>query len=81
MKRETIVILETAAGDVRTAFGPDNTAAAVETVADYLATGKKFRIEYVELKTVKNLMTGKPVDIPADTPWCCNPASETFWSM
>ena len=31
--------------------------------------------------TVKNLMTGKPVTIDADTPWCCNPASETYWSM
>ncbi len=31
--------------------------------------------------TVKNLMTGKDVQIEADTPWCCNPASETFWSM
>jgi hypothetical protein len=30
---------------------------------------------------VKNLMTGKPVEIEADTPWCCNPASETYWSM
>ena len=35
----------------------------------------------VGTKTVKNLMTGKDVEIPADTPWCCNPASETFWSM
>lgn len=32
-------------------------------------------------KTVKNLMTGKDVVIPVDTPWCCNPASETYWSM
>ena len=31
--------------------------------------------------TVRNLMTGKPVIIDADTPWCCNPASETYWSM
>ena len=31
--------------------------------------------------TVKNLMTGKDVVIDADTPWCCNPASETYWSM
>ena len=30
--------------------------------------------------TVLNLMTGKPVTIDADTPWCCNPASETYWS-
>lgn len=31
--------------------------------------------------TVKSLMTGKDVQIEADTPWCCNPASESFWSM
>lgn len=32
-------------------------------------------------KVVKNLMTGQDVEIDADTPWCCNPASETYWSM
>lgn len=32
-------------------------------------------------KTVKNLMTGKDIQIDRDTPWCCNPASETYWSM
>ena len=32
-------------------------------------------------KIVKNLMTGKDVEIASDTPWCCNPASETYWSM
>jgi hypothetical protein len=31
--------------------------------------------------TVRNLMTGKDVVIDADTPNCCNPASETYWSM
>ena len=31
--------------------------------------------------TVKNLMTDAPVEIDADTPWCCNPASESYWSM
>jgi len=31
--------------------------------------------------TVKNLMTGKDITIDADTPNCCNPASETYWSM
>jgi hypothetical protein len=30
---------------------------------------------------VKNLMTGQDVEIAADTPWCCNPASESYWSM
>ena len=30
--------------------------------------------------TVRSLMTGKEVQIEADTPWCCNPASESYWS-
>ena len=40
------------------------------------------RKTYVAPKiTVTNLMSGKPVEIDADTPWCCRPDSETFWSM
>ena len=35
----------------------------------------------VGTKVVKNLMTGEDVVIAEDTPWCCNPASETYWSM
>lgn len=31
--------------------------------------------------TVRNLMTGQPVEIDADTPWCCRVDSETYWSM
>lgn len=34
----------------------------------------------VGMKTVKNLMSGQDVQIAEDTPWCCNPASETYWS-
>jgi hypothetical protein len=41
-----------------------------------------FRIEFHQTTvTVKNLMTGKDVQIDRDTPWCCNPASESYWSM
>ena len=41
-----------------------------------------FLLKYpVKMKTVKNLMTGKEVQIAEDTPWCCNPASESYWSM
>jgi hypothetical protein len=40
-----------------------------------------FNIKYpVGTKIVKNLMTGQDVEISEDTPWCCNPASETYWS-
>ena len=38
-----------------------------------------YRAEYVpSMMTVKSLMTGQDVQIASDTPWCCNPASETF---
>lgn len=32
-------------------------------------------------KVVRSYMTKEPVIIDEDTPWCCNPASETYWSM
>ena len=48
----------------------------------HLYPAPQFQFEYEPAyKTVKNLMTGKDVQIAADTPWCCNPASETYWSM
>lgn len=41
-----------------------------------------FRIEFhPTMKTVKNLMTGKEMQIPRDTPRSCDPSSELFWSM
>ena len=41
-----------------------------------------FLLKYpVKTKVVKSLMTGEAVKIAEDTPWCCNPASESFWSM
>lgn len=42
---------------------------------------KGFRIEFhPKMMTVKNLMTGQDVEIDRDTPWACNPASESYWS-
>lgn len=53
-----------------------------ELLTSGLYTVDLFRIEFhPTMKTVKNLMTGKDIQIAADTPWCCNPASETYWSM
>jgi len=41
-----------------------------------------FRIEYApKYIKVKSLMSGEDVEIAADTPLCCNPSSETYWSM
>lgn len=54
------------------------------TVADlyplYKATDG-WRMEFHPTKiTVKSLMTGQDVQIDRDTPWACNPASESYWS-
>ena len=35
----------------------------------------------VPMKTVKNLMSGLEIQIAVDTPLCCDPSSETYWSM
>jgi hypothetical protein len=38
-------------------------------------------VNQVPMITVTNLMSGKPVQIRADTPLCCDPSSETYWSQ
>jgi hypothetical protein len=35
----------------------------------------------VPTRRVRNLMTDKEVEIAADTPLCCDPSLETYWSM
>lgn len=35
----------------------------------------------VRTKIVTNLLSRKLVRIPVDTPLCCDPSSETYWSM
>lgn len=59
----------------------DMTEDTMATMVQVLAQ-PGYRYEYFPaMITVKSLMTGQDVQIPADTPWCCNPASETYWSM
>jgi hypothetical protein len=41
-----------------------------------------FRFEWTPtMKTVVNLMSGKEIQIPHDTPRSCDPSSELYWSM
>ena len=35
----------------------------------------------VKMKKVRNLMSGVEIEIAEDTPLCCDPSSETYWSM
>ena len=42
----------------------------------------KFRVEWhPATKIVKSLMTGAEVEIDADTPRCCDPSSELYWTL
>ena len=51
-------------------------------LAQLYPAAKGYRFDYYpSMKTVKSMMSGKDVRIDTDTPWCCNPASETYWSM
>jgi hypothetical protein len=40
-----------------------------------------FRKNIEKYETVANLMSGKPVRQSVNTPLCCDPSSETYWSM
>ena len=71
---------------VSTSVWPDRDDAGmkreVRELQSQLYPALQFRIMWCPvMKTVKNLMTGKDIQIAHDTPWCCNPASETYWSM
>lgn len=58
----------------------DAVQVANRIACDYLDP-RKVVIEYTEFRTVKSLMSGKEVQVAADTPLCCDPSSETYWSM
>ena len=45
------------------------------------ADDQEYYKNLVGIRRVKNLMTGKEVEIASNTPLCCDPSSETFWSM
>ena len=41
----------------------------------------KFRSTIEKQETRINLMSGLPFTQPVNTPLCCDPSSETYWSM
>jgi len=43
---------------------------------------KGWRFDWTpSMKTVTNLMSGKQIQIPHDTPRSCDPSSELYWTM
>jgi hypothetical protein len=46
-----------------------------------IAEIKYFRENIEKQETKKNLLSGKEFKQPVNTPRCCDPSSETYWSM
>lgn len=56
--------------------------AAQDGVAPYAYTDElNYLTNVVHMKKVTNLISGKEIEIPSNTPHCCDPSSETYWSM
>lgn len=45
------------------------------------ASAEAYQNTVVKMKKVKNLMTGDEIEIPSNTPYCCDPSTETYWSL
>jgi hypothetical protein len=54
----------------------------VADLFDLYNPDKGWRFEWFPaMKTVRNLMSGKDIQIPHDTPRACDPSSELYWTM
>ena len=54
---------------------------AVERSSVAIAEAGVFHATIEKTETVINLMSGKPVVQPVNTPLVCDPSSETYWSV
>lgn len=54
---------------------------AVERSSVAIAESSLFHATIEKTETVKNLMSGKDVIQPVNTPRACDPSSELYWSM
>jgi hypothetical protein len=54
---------------------------AIERESLAIAESSVFHTTIEKTETVYNLMSGKPVIQSVNTPLCCDPSSETYWSM
>jgi len=59
-----------------------DTTSIEEAEAYGISNWPNYRIEIHETYvTRRNLMTGNLFQERYDTPWCCSPSTETYWSM
>lgn len=81
-----ILQVRTNAGKLKNTFRYDGITQegmdSVKTNMEIVFPPTKYSMEvHPATKIVKNLMSGKEIEIDYDTPLCCDPSSETYWSM
>lgn len=66
-------------------YSKEEVEADSESTIQYITERRKsldFRCMFTPAtKIVRNFMTGSEVEIAWDTPHCCDPSTETYWSM
>lgn len=79
-KKSTLVVktFDTAPGAKRSATCMNRNAGSDEYAS---ADTEYYNKNIVNTVKVKNFMTGEELEIPSNTPHCCDPSTETFWSM
>jgi hypothetical protein len=56
--------------------------ASLDGISPYAYTDlENYEKNVVYKKKVINLMSGKEIEIDSNTPHCCDPSTETYWSM
>jgi hypothetical protein len=45
-----------------------------------IMTAEAYRADFAQTKKVRNLMSGKEIEISVNTPGCCDPSQERYWS-
>ena len=54
---------------------------AIDRIDFLIAESSVFHASIEKTETVNNLMSGKPITQSVNTPICCDPSSETYWSI
>lgn len=69
------------AAAARAAITREHNRGAIHAASFAVAESFVFHAEIEKKETVKNLMSGKDIVQSVNTPHCCNPSTETYWSM
>jgi hypothetical protein len=69
------------AGAARAAITREARRGAIQAADFDVADSTVFHSSIEKTETVKNILSGQDVVQSVNTPWCCNPSSETYHSM